>query len=145
MNSAPSRRESFHGSHKSFFLMMTDCMKASTTDDAYAETHRCVPFHGHTLAAAATVGIGVNAVGGWVFYGGSLRGNTPLKQAFWLWWHCSITVQAIGAQTATRTDQRERPRALMSTPTARRRSHSSTWSRGCSTKPRNQPRASPPP
>jgi hypothetical protein len=60
MNSAPNRRESFHGSHKSFFLMMMDCMKASTTDDAYAETHRCVPFHGHTLAAAATVGIGVN-------------------------------------------------------------------------------------
>jgi hypothetical protein len=42
-----------------------DCMKFSTTDDV--ETHRCVPFHGHTLAAAAaTVGISVNAVGGWV-------------------------------------------------------------------------------
>ena len=64
---------------------MMDCMKASTTGDV--ETHRRVLSHGRTLAAAAaaTVGIGVDVVGGVTV--GVLRwqpeGQHTPKAGFW--------------------------------------------------------------
>ena len=63
MTSAPSRRESLHGSHKSIGLF-DDGSHEGFNDERCGDTHRCVLSQCHTLAAAATVGVGVDVVGG---------------------------------------------------------------------------------